>query len=165
MEEPDVSAASEPTDQGIEHSKTSQEPEKPSTSQGKTLVSKLTRKRKANKVERALDNVIEKFTSAQNSSEEKFYELEEKRLKQEMALEEKRMSLENDRRKQELEHEMRLMVMMTQMFTRSCASYGTPPPPLPPPEWGMSGYNLTPPFTSMPPHSNQDSTDSYSQDL
>ena len=80
-----------------------------------------------------------------------------------MALEEKRMSLENDRRKQELEHEMRLMVMMTQMFTRSCASYGTPPPPLPPPEWEMSGYNSTPPFTSMPPHSNQDSTDSYSK--
>ena len=70
-EEPDVGAASEPTDQGIEQSKTSQEPEKPSTSQGKTLVSKLTRKRKANKVERALDNVIEKFTSAQNSSEKK----------------------------------------------------------------------------------------------
>ena len=108
-----------------------------------------------------MDNVIEKFTSAQNSSEEKFYELEEKHLKQEMALEEKRMSLENDQRKQELEHEMRLMVMMTQMFTRSCASYGTPPPP----EWGISGYNPTPPFTSMPPHSNQDSTDSYPQDL
>ena len=113
-------------------SKTSQESEKPSISQGKTLVSKLTQKHKANKVERALDNVIEKFTSAQNSSE-KFYELEEKHLKQEMALEEKRMSLENDRRKKELEHKMRLMVMMTQMFTRSSASYGIPPPPLPPP--------------------------------
>ena len=101
-EEPDVSAASEPTDQGIEQSKTSQESEKPCTSQGKTLVSKLTRKRKANKVEHALDNVIEKFTSAQNSSEKKFYELEEKRRKQEMAPEEKHMhmhmhmSLEND---------------------------------------------------------------------
>ena len=51
-------------------SKTSQESEKPSISQGKTLVSKLTQKHKANKVERALDNVIKKFTSAQNSSEE-----------------------------------------------------------------------------------------------
>ena len=94
-----------------------------------------------------MDDVITKFTAVQSSSEERFYELEEKCLKQEAALEKKRMALANERRKQELDHEMRLMVMMTQMFSRSaCATYGAPPPrgpSLPPPEWGMSGYNMS----------------------
>ena len=85
-----------------------------------------TRKRKASKVERALDDVITKFTAAQKASEERFFEIEQKRLKQEMELEEKRMALEDKRRKQELDHERRLMVMMTQMISRifstSCAT-------------------------------------------
>lgn len=74
-EEPDVSAASAPTDPGSEQSKTSQESEKP---QGEDSSQQADAKHKANEVECALDNVIEKFKSAQNSSDEKFYELEEK---------------------------------------------------------------------------------------
>ena len=94
-----------------------------------------------------MDDVTTKFTASQSSSEERFYEVEEKHLKQEAALEEKRMALANEQRKQELDHEIRLMVMMTQVFSRSaCATYYGAPPPrgpaLPPPEWGMSGYNM-----------------------
>ncbi len=160
---------------GSKGSMTCDDPEnKPSTSPhknketaGKGASQVQSRKRTASKVERALDDVVTKFVAAQSSSENKFYELEEKQLKQEMVLEENRMKLENERRKQELEHEMRLMVMMTQMFSRSYGngSYGTPPmtPTQSPPEWGTSSYHPTRPFTStMPPYQNRDS---YSQDM
>ena len=123
-----------------------------------------TRKRKASKVERALDDVITKFTAAQKASEERFFEIEQKRLKQEMELEEKRMALEDKMRKQELDHEMRLMVMMTQMISRACLPYSAPH--VPPPEWDRSGYLPNLPLgATMPPYPSMSDYENQSQEL
>ena len=123
-----------------------------------------TRKRKASKVERALDDVITKFTAAQKASEKRFFEIEQKRLKQEMELEEKRMALEDKRRKQELDHEMRLMVMMTQMISRACLPYSAPH--VPPPEWDRSGYLPNLPLgATMPPYPSMSDYENQSQEL
>lgn len=51
------------------------------------------------------------------------------------------MALEDKRRKHELDHEMRLMVMMTQMISHACLPYSAPD--VPPPKWDRVDTFLT----------------------
>jgi len=71
-----------------------------------------TNKRKTNKVEQVVDG-----TAAQKASEERFFEIEQKHLKQEME------ANGSGRYKKELDHEMRLI---TQMISCACRPYSAP---------------------------------------
>lgn len=91
----------------------------------------MEKREKKTKLERGLEVVVDKFMESQRESEDRFLELEEKRINLEAETEKRRMEMDERRRETDRQHELQLWKMMMQMVNSNVPS-GYYQPPFPP---------------------------------
>lgn len=107
---------------------------------------KRKRPKAVSKMEKSLGVIMDKFVASQRETEERYIDLEEKRLKLTKELEEQRQELEERRRERDRQHELQMWSMMMNMMGSS--GMGGPPRfPMP--------YQFYPTMPGNPPGSQE----------
>ncbi|KAM4720703.1 1-aminocyclopropane-1-carboxylate synthase-like protein 1 [Rhinophrynus dorsalis] len=83
---------------------------------------------KKRKVREPMDELIARMLTAQRASEERFLQMEERRMEQEQEAEERRMRLEERRLQLDRQHELRMFSIFAQMLGMLRSSGGEPGP-------------------------------------
>ena len=130
-----------------------------------TSTSSQQRKRKrapVSKIERTLGLVVDKFVAAQNHAEERYLQLEEKRMKLIMEAEEHRMERADKQQEEDRQHELQIWAMMTQALGGAMHIGGLPRYPYQPYSPSVPGHlqYSTPP--GNPPYSSAQGNAPYS---
>ncbi|XP_066490993.1 probable inactive 1-aminocyclopropane-1-carboxylate synthase-like protein 2 [Tiliqua scincoides] len=84
---------------------------------GFSTLHRLRKKRKAQRLKDPLDEVLLKILTAQREMEERFLQMEERRLQQDLEVEERRIQLEQRRFELDRDHEFRMFNVFAQMLS------------------------------------------------
>jgi len=113
------------------------------------------KRKQQSKLEKSLEVVMDKYVAVQQDMEDKYVELEEKRLKFMKESEAYKIEVEERRREADRQHELQMWSMFMNVCGGGRMTYNAPPPPMGYQSYydhvQYSGSGMTPPVQPSPP--------------